>query len=306
MQGLARQNGPVPTTALIVLNQPSADAPPHSPGAPAFAGHDPASPLLSALDLGATRGDGIFETISVGNGRPQALEHHLRRFASSAAALELPAPDADAWRSAILAAIDSLDPAEESSVKTVLTRGIEGDGRPTGWVFATHSPDFSHVRTEGIRVVTLDRGYRHDVEQTSPWLLAGAKTLSYAVNRSVVREANRRGADEVIFVSSDGFVLEGPSSSVVFRVGDRLVTPGTGLGILDGTTQASIFRYAEGIGLETGFQLLTPDELRLADAVWLVSSVRLAAPVRELDGEPLAIDHDLTAGINRHLRALTE
>ncbi len=53
----------------------------------------------------------------------------------------------------------------------------------------------------------LDRGYRHDAERTSPWLLAGAKTLSYAVNRAMLREAARRGADDAIFVSSDGYVL---------------------------------------------------------------------------------------------------
>ncbi len=212
----------------------------------------------------------------------------------------------DAWRSAILAAVAELEPADEASVKTVMTRGIEGDGRPTGWVFATHSPDYSRVRVEGVRVVTLDRGYRHDVEQTSPWLLAGAKTLSYAINRAVLREASRRGADDVIFVSSDGYVLEGPTSSVVYRVGNRVLTPGTGLGILEGTTQASVFRHVESIGLETGFEQVTPEGLRRADAAWLVSSVRLAAPVRELDGAAFSVDAELSAGINAHLRALRD
>ena len=291
---------------LAILNQPSADAPPHTPGAAPFAFADAAEPHLSVMDLGVTRGDGIFESISVGHGHAQALEHHLRRFASSAAKLDLPAPDLDAWREAILAAIDELQPGAESWVKTVLTRGVEGDGRPTGWVYAAHTADFSQARTTGVRVVTLDRGYRHDVEQTSPWLLAGAKTLSYAVNRSVLREAHRRDADDVIFVSSDGFVLEGPTSSVIFRRGDRLLTPGTGLGILDGTTQANVFRYAESLGFTTGFELVTPDELRSADAAWLVSSVRLAAPVRALDGAPFAVDAALTAGINEYLLALTD
>ena len=152
----------------------------------------------------------------------------------------------------------------------------------------------------------LDRGYRRDVEQTSPWLLAGAKTLSYAINRAAAREAVRRGADDVIFVSSDGIVLEGPTSTVVFRRDDTLLSPGTGLGTLDGTTQASVFRYAESLGLETAFELATPQSLRAADAVWLVSSVRLAAPVRELDGQPLLVDSVFTAGMNEYLLALRD
>ena len=292
------------THSLALLNKPSTEAAAHDPAAPAFTFVDSAEPHLSVLDLGVTRGDGIFESISVGNGHPQALEHHLRRFASSAAKLELPAPDLDVWRDGILAAIAELEPVAESYVKTVLTRGIEGDGRPTGWVYATVAADFSAVRSEGVRVVLLDRGYRHDVEQTSPWLLAGAKTLSYAVNRAVAREAARRNADDVIFVSSDGYVLEGPTSTVVYRRGNSILTPGTGIGILDGTTQANIFRFAESLGFETGFELITPEQLRSADAAWLVSSVRLAAPVRAIDGDPFPVDFALSADLNAHLLSL--
>lgn len=294
----------MPNEVLALLNQPSKDAAPHTDGATAYAFADPATPQVSVLDLGASRGDGIFETISVGHGKPQALEHHLARFARSAVTLDLPTPDLDVWRSAILSVIEQLTPVEESWVKTVMTRGIEGDGRPTGWVYATHAADFSRVRVEGVRVVTLDRGYRHDVEQTSPWLLQGAKTLSYAVNRSVFREAARRGADDVIFVSSDGFVLEGPTSTVVYRNGNTIYSPGTGLGILDGTTQANVFVYAAERGFDTAFELITVDELVAADDIWLVSSVRLAAPVRALNGVDRPVDADSTAALNAWLKQL--
>lgn len=293
-------------SVLAILNRPSLDAPAHDPGAPAFHFSDPSEPQLSVLDLGATRGDGIFETISVGYGRPQALEHHLRRFAASARTLALPEPDLDAWRAAILAVIDSLEPSDESFVKTVMTRGVEGDDKPTGWAYASPSPDYSRLRVDGVRVVLLDRGYRHDIEATAPWLLAGAKTLSYAVNRAVAREAARREADDVVFVSSDGVLLEGPTSTLVFRRGDTLLTPGTGLGILDGTTQANVFRYAESQGLQTGFELAGPDALVGADAAWLVSSVRLAAPIRAVDGVELSIDREFTAALNAYLKQLVE
>lgn len=294
------------SNVLAILNRPSPDAPAHAPGAPAFHFADAAEPQLSVLDLGATRGDGIFETISVGYGSPQALEHHLRRFASSARTLALPAPDLDAWREAILAVIAAMEPADEAYVKTVMTRGIEGDDKPTGWVYGAPSPDYSRVRAEGIRVVLLDRGYRHDIEATAPWLLAGAKTLSYAVNRAVAREAARREADDVVFVSSDGILLEGPTSTLVFRRGNVLLTPGTGLGILDGTTQANVFRYAEEHGLQTGFELAGPEALLGADAAWLVSSVRLAAPIRAVDGVDLAVDRDFTAALNDYLKHLQD
>jgi 4-amino-4-deoxychorismate lyase len=290
-------------TALALLNRPSADVPPHHSGAPAFDLVDPALPHVSVLDLAATRGDGIFEALGVTDGHPHAIEAHLRRFASSAAKLDLPAPDPAAWRAAIDAVIAELGTNTESLVKLVMSRGLEGDpeARPTGWVYGWPAPDHTPARTNGIAVITLDRGYRHDVEQTSPWLLAGAKTLSYAVNRAVLREAARRGADDVVFVSSDGFVLEGPTSSVVFRRGESLLTPGTGLGILEGTTQGDLFDWARSVGLQTGFELLTPADLAKADALWLVSSGRQAAPVRAIDGVEHAMDHELTTAMNEYL-----
>lgn len=271
---------------------------------------DPAAPHLRVQDLGATRGDGIFETLSVSNGRVQALEAHLTRFANSARMLDLPEPDLDDYRSTILAAVARHVPVAELWVKTVLTRGVEGAGGalgiPTGWVLAEAVGDLSAVRTQGIRVVTLDRGYRHDVAETSPWLLQGAKTLSYAVNRSVLREAERRGADDVIFISSDGFVLEGPTSNVIARFGDLLMTPCTDQGILAGTTQANVFSYAESIGMKTEYALMPFAELADADALWLVSSVRHAAPVNALNGRAMAVDVELSRDINEYLLGRTE
>jgi 4-amino-4-deoxychorismate lyase len=183
----------------------------------------------------------------------------------------------------------------------VLTRGIEGTEVPTAWVYAETAPDYRAVRVDGIRVVTLDRGYRHDVAATSPWLLQGAKTLSYAVNRAALREAARRGADDVVFVSSDGYLLEGPTSTLLLQNGNRVSTPRTDQGILAGTTQASAFEFFERAGLETAYDLLPVEELARADAAWLVSSVRQAAPVRAVDGAPLAVDDALTARLNEFL-----
>ncbi|MET3451669.1 aminodeoxychorismate lyase [Curtobacterium sp. 1544] len=290
-------------TVLAVLNQPSRDAAPHDPAADAFTFAGPLEEHIQVQDLGIIRGDGVFETITVVDGHPQAVEPHLARFERSARMLDLPAPDVDAWRRAIEAVCAELDPVREAMVKTVLTRGVEGSDRPTGWVYAAPSGDSTAARTEGISVVTLDRGYRHDVERTSPWLLQGAKTLSYAVNMAALREAARRGADDAVFVSTDGYVLEGTRANLILSVGGRLVTPRTDIGILAGTTQADVFRFAEESGIETAYELVTLDDFHAADAAWLVSSVRQAAPIRAVNGNERAIDAGLTTRINDFLLA---
>jgi len=281
------------------------------------AGHypaDPAAPQLSVLDLAATRGDGIFETISLGNGHLQALEAHLARFAHSAVMLDLPAPDLAHWRAAIRDVASHLSEVDEAFVKIVLSRGVEagagvlnpGSLVPTGWALASVAPDHTPARRDGIRVVLLDRGYRHDVAHTSAWLLAGAKTLSYAVNRGAFREAARRGADDTLWVSSDGYLLEGAVSNLIIKSATRLLTPRTDQGILAGTTQSDIFDWGSAHGFSCEYELLTVDDLRSADAAWLVSSGRHAAPIRAVDGDPYPVDHALTTQINEYLHARTE
>jgi 4-amino-4-deoxychorismate lyase len=284
---------------LAVLTAPAAGGEVGEP----FRFADPATPLVSVLDLGVTRGDGVFETLGVGGGRAQALDAHLARLARSAAMLELPEPDEDAWRAATIAVAERLAGHREAFVKLVYTRGVEGTGQPTGWALGAPSPDHSVARTNGVRVTVLDRGLQHDSAGELPWLLQGAKTLSYAVNMAAVREAKRRDVDDALFVSSDGYLLEGPTSNLLVKRGDRLVTPSTSLGILAGTTQAEAFRFARGEGMTTSYEMLPREVLETADALWLLSSVRNAAPIREVDGVARPIDAALTAALNAHLLA---
>ena len=63
--------------------------------------HAPGTPLLHADDLAVVRGDGIFETLLVRDGRACLVESHLQRLTQSAKLMDLPAPDLPSWRQAI-------------------------------------------------------------------------------------------------------------------------------------------------------------------------------------------------------------
>lgn len=261
---------------------------------------DPSAPALTVGELSTQRGDGIFESIGVVDGHAQEVEAHLERLAHSARLCDLPAPHIGQWRQAVSRAAESSG-AGESVIKLILSRGVEHGPTPTAWVTVAAAADFSAARTDGIRVVTLDRGYGIDVPARAPWLLLGAKTLSYAVNMAAIREAKRRGADDAVFLSSDGFVLEAPTASLILRRGDTFVTPAPNAGILHGTTQLSLFEHLEARGFATAYETIPAAVLQTADAAWLVSSVRLAAPVVAVDGADIARDAELTASMNAYL-----
>jgi 4-amino-4-deoxychorismate lyase len=285
---------------------------------------DPDIPLLRADDLGVLRGEGVFETVLVVDGVAVELEAHLARLARSAAMLDFPAPDLPAWRACAQAAIDAWHGGSEMVLRLILTRGPEtcsqgrsidtetcSQGRSTstetclqggliGYALGTPvSPTVLAQRQHGIAAVTLTRGTVSDLAREAPWLLLGAKTLSYATNMAAIRHAERLGAHDAVFVAADGSVLEGPTSTVVVAHGTTLRTPPAELGILAGITQAALFRAAEAAGWRTRVEPLQVSDLHVADGVWLCSSVRLITRVHTLDGRPLP-----DAGLTDTLRGL--
>ncbi|MEU3476197.1 aminodeoxychorismate lyase [Rhodococcus sp. NPDC006774] len=252
--------------------------------------HDANRPLLFADDLAAVRGDGVFETLLVRGGAACAVELHLARLVASARALDLPVPDLEQWRTVIEQSVGlwARESEDEGVLRLVLSRGREGGGDPTAYVTVGPLPErVRAARADGVSVITLDRGYSVDFSSGAPWQLAGAKTLSYATNMAALRHAAAQGVDDVIYLSSEGRVLEGPRSTVVLARGKTLVTPSVEQGILAGTTVAGLFSVAESAGWTCEHGNLYPADLIAADGVWLVSSVTLAARVTEMNGVPL-------------------
>ena len=72
----------------------------------------------------------------------------------------------------------------------------------------------------------------------------------------------RAGVDDVLWVSSDGYALEGPTANVVWLTGDTLCTvPAASTGILPGTTAAWLLAHAAELGLSAAERMVTPAEL---------------------------------------------
>lgn len=240
-------------------------------------------PTLHADDPLFARGDGVFETVLLRASGPVLLDGHLDRLGDSAAIVGLPPPDASEWRAAIASATSRWRGDGEAVLRLVYGRARSGAS--VAFVMVSPLPErVTAARTAGVSVLTLDRGVG---SEPPPWSLAGAKSSSYAVNASALRHAARHGADDVIYTSSDGVVLEGPRSNVVVCTDGVLRTPPATLPILPGITVRALFAAARARGLRCAEELLGPTDLFAAQGVWLLSSITLAARVHTLDGVPL-------------------
>lgn len=251
--------------------------------------HMPNLPLIYWDDAAVTRGDGIFESLLVRNGKAANLERHTERFAQSARALDLPEPPLQKWKEATELAIADFfagseadaDAQAEAKCTWTYTRGRAATGVPTAWVVVQEIPaDVVAQRDSGVKVMSTPRLWQ--VAEELP-----AKTLNYAATMATLRLARERGFEDVIFTDpKTGQVLEGATSTVVAVKGSKLRTP-AGKGILPGTTQAALFEYAAEQGFRCKAKELTVEYLQGADSVWLVSSVRTAVRVTRLDGVKL-------------------
>lgn len=285
-----------------------------APDGPRIVGPD--APVVTVDDLGLTRGDGCFDSALVvddgDEGAPshvvRDLDEHLDRLDRSAAALDIEGPSRHEWVALVDAAIEAWTTPGDASIKLVLTRGREWapQAGPTAFAVVTARPAGRPQRGgEGgrtpLRVVTLTRGHPSDAFVDAPWLLGGVKTLSYVVNVAAQREGRRRGADDVIFTTTDGYALDAPMAGLlVVRDGRWLSTPTGGTGILGSVSVATILDAAAADGHEGAYELVPVEHLHDADGVWLVASSRGPTPVGEIDGRPVRVDPELVSRAARY------
>lgn len=271
------------------------------------------TPLLTHDDLAHVRGEGIFEAALVRDGVIAARDLHLDRFCRSGRIMDFEPIDREFWDRALTIALDrhishespfsdSGDGVPEFAIKWVLSRGTEDGGSQVGWIETSPvSQDVIDERSRGIRAVTLSRGYQAGIAVEAPWLLIGAKTLSYAVNMASTRFAQARGGDDAIWTTTDGFVLEAPRSNIVILKDNELLTPDPTMGLLHGTTQQLLFSAAREKGWRCRYARLRLEDLYHADAAWFTSSLRKIVPITQVNSTWIDADTAATESLTEVL-----
>ena len=244
-------------------------------------------PVLYPDDQALQRGRAAFETLRVYGGRPFGLPEHLDRLVASAGRIGLPEVGRDELEQLARLALAE-GKADECVLRLYWTGGREGEDRATALAMVSPLPDgYEELRARGLRLISLELGVDAALRASSPWLLGGVKSTSYAVNMAAEAEAKRRGADDAVFVSSEGIVLEGPVTNLWWRVGATLYTPALELGILAGVTRSQILRSAGALGYSVEEGRFPLERLAAAEEAFTSSSVREIMPAVRLDGSPI-------------------
>jgi 4-amino-4-deoxychorismate lyase len=231
---------------------------------------DPSEPVFFADDEAVVRGTAAFETIRIRGGAAVLLDEHVARLERSAIALRLPPPDG----------------ARALALETVEAAGADAGAlrlfRTSATLVATVAPlppGLEALRRRGLTLVTI--------RVASHGLLTGIKSTSYGANMAALAEAERRGADDALFVGDGEIVLEATTANVWWRDGDVLTTPSVATGALPGVTRAAVGRLAREAGFRVREGSFTLSQLLHAEEVFTSSAVREIVSVVAVDGREL-------------------
>jgi branched-subunit amino acid aminotransferase/4-amino-4-deoxychorismate lyase len=144
-----------------------------------------------------------------------------------------------------------------------------------------------------------------DVKRDPASPLATVKTTSRAEFVYAQLQAHQRGADDALFLTTDGHLAEATSASIFLVEGMGLATPSLDCGILVSTTREWVISSGgPRLGLTVRQKRLTPDDLFVADEAFLTSSVAGILPITSVDGRSIGAG---TPGVwTLRLRALRE
>jgi branched-chain amino acid aminotransferase len=100
-------------------------------------------------------------------------------------------------------------------------------------------------------------------------------------------EARRAGADEALFLDTEGHCAEAAASNLFMWTGAELVTPPRTCGVLPGITREVVMEIAHAEGIAVAERAFDLDELLSADEAFLTSSLRGVAPLVRVGAHPI-------------------
>ena len=244
---------------------------------------------ISPLDRGFLFGDGVYEVISVYQGKLFHAQEHLDRLNRSLDAIRLSSPfQKDQWLSLIHELLQRNQITHQTkSIYLQITRGTDtkrdhlfpsADTAPTVFIFLMdlHPPGYEKLQ-QGFKAITYP---------DHRWDCCHIKSILLLPNILASQTAKDNQATEALLIRN-GYVLEGASSNV-FTVKDNVIqTPPLGEFILGGVIRDIVLELAKQNHLQIQETSITKEALFNADEVWITSSTREIMPIIDIDHQQI-------------------
>lgn len=248
---------------------------------------------ISMLDWGFLHSDVTYDVTHVWHGSFFRLEDHLDRFERSCDRLRLTGrPDRDVIRERLIQCV-RLSGLRDAYVEMVCTRGRPAPGSrdprncqntflafaiPFVWIF---SPE---QQKQGCHLIVSEI-QRIPPESVDPHV----KNYHWGDLTRGLFDAYDRGGETVVLVDAGGNIAEGPGFNVFAVIRGTIRSPGGT--VLEGITKKTVNELCEELNIPLQPGPVTPEELRLADEVFLSSTAGGIMPVRQVDDKTIGNGH---------------
>ena len=247
------------------------------------------SDVIQITDRGLQYGDGVFETLSVCDGRPQLWDWHVDRLEQGCRRLGIVPPDREELhREALILCQRS---GGRRVLKIIITRGPGGRGYmphagedSTTRILTTFDwPDCPpRIVSAGARLCTCRTRLA-----INP-LLAGIKHLNRLEQVLASMECRDSGCDEGLMLDTENNVIEGIRSNVFIIRDQRLFTPDLTQCGVAGVIRHLIIHDQVRHGIPVTVTRLNHADIMAGEEIFVCNSIAGIWPIATVDGNKTA------------------
>jgi D-alanine transaminase len=245
---------------------------------------------ISPLDRGFLFGDGIYEVIPSYHGKTVGFGPHIARMNDGLNAVEIKLNwSDDQWRD-LCTTLCEKNGNGNLGIYLHVTRGADNKRHhaypvgvePTLFAYTFEIPEPPVPDRNTVKPYTCSTA--HDLR----WHRCNIKSIALLGNVMHFQQGHQKGDGEVLLYNDNDELTEcGACNAFVVKDG-VVATPPLDSQILPGITRAlalKVLREDGSIPVEE--RIVTMDEVRNADEIWIASSSKELAPVIKLDGNPV-------------------
>ncbi|AUH33826.1 D-amino-acid transaminase [Paracoccus tegillarcae] len=240
---------------------------------------------VSVFDRGFVMADGVYEVVSVLDGKLIDFDGHQARLKRSLEALQIRNPLSDEDYLAAMRKLVEDNDITDGTIYLQVTRGNPGDRdfafppedtQPTVVMFTQSKPGMadSPAAKTGWKIITTE---------DQRWARRDIKTVQLLFPSLAKMEAKAKGADDAWLVE-DGKVTEGTSNNAYIVKNGTIITRELSSDILHGITRAAVLRFAREAQMKVEERSFTVAEAQDADEAFVTSASAFVMPIVAIDG----------------------
>ncbi|KAA0685797.1 D-amino-acid transaminase [Azospirillum brasilense] len=239
-------------------------------------------------DRGFQFADGVYEVVTLLDGRFADLDGHMERLGRSLSELRMDWPAAPRVVTMIARELVRRNGVRNGSLYIQVTRGVA----PRDFKFPADIPATLVMTVKRVTAFAkpeqLEQGVAVVTVPDIRWGRRDIKTVGLLAPVLAKQQAAESGAYEAWLIDPDGTVTEGSSSNAWIVTQDGvLVTRAPSQKILNGITRLSLLRLAGERGIPVEERSFTVEEALAAREAFVSSAGTFALPVTRIDGKPV-------------------